>query len=110
MTKLYLIHFLPWLVLVRAEYYIRLKATPFNITVVLVYAPPSDYDDEQIEGFYIQLRSSIDKVPKKDILIVQGNWNAKVGTDKQADWPENYGPFCNAVSNERGLRLLELAS
>ena len=33
-----------------------------------------------------------------------------MGTDTQADWQDNYGPFCNAVSNERGLRLFEFAS
>ena len=45
-----------------------------------------------IEGFYVQLQSIIDKVPKKDILIVQGDWNAKVGADTQADWQDNYRP------------------
>ena len=34
---------------------IRLRATPFNITVVQAYAPTTDYDDEKIEGFYEQL-------------------------------------------------------
>ena len=60
---------------------IRLRATPFNITVVQVYAPTTDYDDEKIEGFYEQLQEVVDQIPKKDILIVQGDWNAKVGKD-----------------------------
>ena len=60
---------------------IRLRATPFNITVVQAYAPTTDYDDEKIEGFYEQLQEVVVQIPKKDILIVQGDWNAKVGKD-----------------------------
>ena len=47
---------------------------------------------------------------KKDILIVQGDWNAKVGTEATNDWAEHCGPSCNDTGNERGLRLLEFAS
>ena len=54
---------------------IRLRATPFNITVVQAYAPTTDYGDEKIEGFYEQLQEVLDQIPMKDILIVQGNWN-----------------------------------
>ena len=58
---------------------IRLRAAPFNITVVQVYAPMSEYDYNEIEEFYDQLQNVIDQTPKKDILVVQGDWNAKVG-------------------------------
>ena len=60
---------------------IRLWATPFNITIVQAYAPTTDYDDEKIEDFYEQLQEVLDQVPKKDFLIVQGDWNAKGGKD-----------------------------
>ena len=56
---------------------IRLRAVSFNITIVQAYAPTSDYDDNKIEEFYDQLQN--DQTPKKDILVVQGDWNAKVG-------------------------------
>ena len=49
---------------------IRRWAVPFNIT----YAPTSDYDDNEIEEFYDQLRNAIAQTPKKDILVVQGDW------------------------------------
>ncbi|XP_050795708.1 uncharacterized protein LOC127044675 [Gopherus flavomarginatus] len=90
----------------------RLQVAPLTSirTLVQVYTPTTDYDDEKIEDFYNQLQDIIDKVHKKDILIVQRDWNAKVGTDAQADWRDYYDPFCNAVTNERGLRLLEFAS
>ena len=43
-------------------------------------------------------------------MVVQGDWNAKVGKDAQADWGEACGPYCNVETNERGLRLLEFAT
>ena len=65
---------------------IRLRAVPFNNTIVKMYAPTSDYDDNEIEEFYDQLQNVIDQLqniidqtPKKDILVVQGDWIAKVG-------------------------------
>lgn len=60
---------------------IRLRAVPFNVTVIQIYAPTNDYNEEQMEDFYIKLQNTIDKVSKKDILMVQGDWNAKVGSD-----------------------------
>ena len=89
---------------------IHLRADPFNITVIQVYAQTTDYSDDQIENFYSQLQRIIDQAPKKDILIVQGNWNAKVGKNTQENWQDICGPFCNATINERGLRLLEFAT
>ena len=88
---------------------IRLKATPFNKTVIQVYAPTSDYDDSEVEDFYGQLQEVIEETPKKDNLIVLGDWNAKVGKDAQTNWQETCRPFCNAETNERGHRLLEFA-
>ena len=51
---------------------IRLRAVPFNITIVQAYAPTSDHNDNEIEEFYDQLQNVIDQTPKKDILVVQG--------------------------------------
>ena len=89
---------------------IRLRAVPFNITLVQAYAPTSDYDDDKIEELYDQLQNVIDQTPKKDILVVQGDWNAEVGRDACRNWQGICGPFCNDDTNERGLRLLEFAT
>ena len=84
---------------------IRLRAAPLNITIIQVYAPTSSHDDSEVDYFYQQLQETIDKTPKKDILVVQRNWNAKVEKDAQADWGDVCGPYCNVETNERGLRL-----
>ena len=89
---------------------IRLKAVLFNITTVQAYAPISNCDDNKIEEFCDQLQNVIDQTPKKDILLVQGDWNAKVGRDVCGNWQGICGPFCNDDTNERGLKLLEFAS
>ena len=87
---------------------IRMRAVPFNIKIVQAYAQTSDYDDNEIEEFYDQ--NVIDQTPKKNILIVQRDWNAKVGRDACGHWQGICGPFCNDDTNERGLRLLEFAT
>ena len=89
---------------------VRLRAAPFNITVVQVYAPTSTRSDQEIEAFYTQLQTTINSVENSDILIIQGDWNAKVGVDIRQDWYPLYGPSCNAKTNKRGLRLLKFAS
>ena len=50
---------------------IRLGAAPFNITIIQVYASTSSHDDNEVDYFYQQLQETIDKTPKKDILVVQ---------------------------------------
>ena len=64
---------------------IRLRTAPFNVTIIQVYAPTSGHDDNEVDNFYRQLQEIIDQTPNKDNLVVQGDWNAKVGRDAQAD-------------------------
>ena len=89
---------------------IRLRAKPFNITIIQVYAPTSAYSNEDVEVFYEELQKVPNKTPKKDILVVQGDWNAKIGEDAYENWKGTCGRHCNIKSNERGFRLLEFAS
>ena len=72
---------------------ICLRAVPFNVTIVQVYAPMSDHDENEIEELYDHLQNIIDQTPKKDILVVQGDWNAKVGKDACGNWQGICGPF-----------------
>ena len=87
-----------------------LRAARFNITIIQVYAPQSGHNDSEVDHSYQQLKETIDQTPKKDILVIQGVWNAKVGKDTQANLGEVCGPYCNVETNGRGLRLLEFAT
>ena len=89
---------------------IRLRAVPFNITIVQAYAQTSDYHDTEVEELYEQLQNVIYQTPKKDILVVQGDWTAKVDKNACESWQGICGPFCNDDTNERGLRLLAFAT
>ena len=88
---------------------IHLTASPLNITIIPVYPPHLEYDDDAVEDFYDHLLEVLDQSPKTDILVVLGNWNAKVGEDAFKNWTGTCGCYCNPETNERGLRLLEFA-
>ena len=89
---------------------VRLRASPFNITIIQAYAPTSSYDDSEVDEFNRELQSLVDKTPKQDILVVQGDWNAKVGEDTQEDWREVCGPSCNPETNVRWFNILDFAT
>ena len=89
---------------------IRLRVSPFNFTIVQVCAPTTTHSVEEIEDFYQQIQEVIVETPKEDIVVVQGDWNAKIGEDAQKDWKSTCGPYCKTEKNERGLRLLEFAT
>ena len=53
---------------------------PFNVTVIQVYAPTSNA--EEAERFYEDLQDLLELTPKKDVLFIIGDWNAKVGSQE----------------------------
>ena len=56
------------------------QGKPFNITVIQVYVPTSDA--EEAEQFYEDLQDLLELTPKKDVLFIIGDWNAKVGSQE----------------------------
>ncbi|XP_076438257.1 uncharacterized protein LOC143277357 [Babylonia areolata] len=88
---------------------ICISAKPHNLTIIQVYTTTTDHDDEETEEFYKQIDSIIATVPKRDMLIVQGDWNAKVGPDAYQNWAGTTGKFGIGETNDRGLRLQEFA-
>ena len=89
---------------------VRLRAVPFNITIIQVYAPTSSYGDSEVDEFNRELQSLVDQTPKQDILVVLGDWNATVREDAQANCGEVCGPFCNPETTDRGLKFLDFAT
>ena len=55
---------------------VRFQGKPFNITVIQVYAPTSA-DEAEVERFYEDLQDLLELTPKKDVLFIIGDWNAK---------------------------------
>ena len=52
----------------------------FYITVIQVYAPTTDAEEAEVEWFYEDLQDFLEITPKKDVLFIIGDWNAKVGS------------------------------
>ena len=58
----------------------------FNITVIQVYAPTSNTEEAEIERFYEDLQDLLELTPKKDVLFIIGDCNAKVGSQETPGW------------------------
>ena len=83
---------------------VPLQGKPFNITVIQVYAPTSNTKETEIEWFYEDLQDLLELTPKKDVLFIIGDWNAKVGSQET---PGVTGKFGLGIQNEIGQRLIE---
>ena len=80
------------------------QGKPFNITVIQVYSPTSNAEEAEVEHCYEDLQDLLELTPKKDILFIIGDWNAKVGSQET---PQVTGKFGLGVQNEAGQRLIE---
>ena len=56
------------------------QGKPFNITAIQIYAPTSNAEKAEVEWFYEDLQDLLEPTPKKDVLFIIGDWNAKVGS------------------------------
>ena len=83
---------------------VRFQGKPFNITVIQVYAPTRNAEEAEVERFYEDLQDLLELTPKKDVLFIIGEWNAKVGSH---EIPGVTGKFGLGVQNEAGQRLAE---
>ena len=82
----------------------RFQGKPFNITVIQVYAPTSNAEEAEAEQFCEDLQDLLELTPKKDVLFIIQDWNAKVGSQKI---PGVTGKFSLGVQNKAGQRLTE---
>ena len=67
--------------------------------VIQVYAPTSNGEEAEVEPVYEELQDLLELAPKKVVLFIIGDWNAKVG---RQETPEVTGKFCLGVQNEAG--------
>ena len=64
------------------EWSVCLQGKPFSITVIQVHAPTSNAEEAEVERFYEDLPDLLELTPKKDVLFIIGDWNAKVGNQE----------------------------
>ena len=81
---------------------VRFQGKPFNITVIQAYAPTSKAEEAEFEQFYEDLQDLLELTPKKDVLFIIGDCNAKVGSQ---EIPGVTGKFGLEVQNEAVQRL-----
>ena len=60
---------------------VRFQGKPFNITVIQIYAPTTNAEEDEVEQFYEDLQD-LGITSKKDVLFIIGVWNAKVGSQE----------------------------
>ena len=86
----------------------RIKGRTNNLTILSVYAPIRDATEQQKDQFYSDLQTVIDKIPRKDILLIGGDFNARIGRKlnnlEQAIGKHGLGDRCT-----NGNRLLLFA-
>ena len=82
---------------------VRFQGKPFNIIVIQVYALTSNTEEVEVQWFYEDLQDLLELTPKKDVIFIIGDWNAKVGSQET---PGVTGKFDLGIRNEAGQRLI----
>ena len=83
---------------------VRFQGKPFNIMVIQAYAPTSNAEEAEVERFYEDLQDLLELTPKKDVILIIGDWNAK---ERSQETPGVTGKFGLGVQNEAVQRLIE---
>ena len=83
---------------------VRFQGKPINISVIQFYAPISNAEEAEVERFYEHLQDLLELTPKKAVLFIIGDWNAKVGSQET---PGVTGKFGCGMRNEAGQKLIE---
>ena len=80
---------------------VHFQGKPLNFTVIQVYVPTTNAKEAEVEWFYEDLEL-LEPTPKKDVLFIIEDWNAKVGSQEILGVTDKFG-----VQNEAGQRLTE---
>ena len=85
---------------------VHFQGKPFKITVIQDYVPATNTEEAEVEQFYEDLQDLLEVTPpKKNVLFIIGDWNAKVGSQ---ELPGVTGKFGLGVQNRVGQRLTVL--
>ena len=85
-------------------FFVCFQDKPFNVTVIQIYALTNNAEEAEVERFYEGLQDLLELTPKKGVLFIIRDWNAKVGSQET---PGITGKFGLGVQNEAGQRLIE---
>ena len=80
---------------------VRFQGKPLSITVIQVCAPATNAEEAEVEWFYDDLQDLLELTPKRDVLFIIGNWNAKA---RSQEIPGVTGKFGLGVQNEAGQK------
>ena len=83
---------------------VHFPGKPFNVIVIQVYPPTTNDKEAEVDWFYEDLQDLLELTPKRDVLSIIGDWNAKAGSQ---EIPGVTGKFGCGVQNEAGQRLIE---
>ena len=83
---------------------VHFQGKSFNIMAIQAYAPTSNAKEVEVEWFYEDLQDLLELTPKKDVVFIIGDWNAKVGSQET---PGVIGKFGLGMQNKAGQRLIE---
>ena len=83
---------------------VRFQGKPFNITLIQVYALTSNAEEAEVEWFYEDLQDLLQLTPKKGVIFITGDWDAKLGSQET---PGVMGNFGLGLQNEAEQRLTE---
>ena len=81
---------------------VRFQGKPFYIIVIQVYAPTSNAEEAEVERFCEDLQDLLELTPKRDVLFILGDWNAKVGSQETPGVPGKLGL---GMQNEAGAKI-----
>ena len=82
---------------------VHFQGKPFNIMVIQVYAPTSNVEEAEVGQFYEDLQDLLELTPKKDVLFIIGDWNAKVGSQETPGVTGKFGLGRWNEAEQRGL-------
>ena len=71
--------------------FFHFQGKPFNITVTQVYTHTTNSEESEVEWFYEGLQGVLELTPKKDVIFITGDWNAKVGSQEIPGVTDKFG-------------------
>ena len=90
--------------------FVHFQGKPFSITVIQVSAPTSNAEEAEVEWFYEDLQGLLELTPKKDVLFIIGDRNAKVGSQETPGITDKFGLGATRETPKMGMFCDQISS